>query len=211
MIKPDIAGLGQTLRDWASLDMALDQMFRNQPLAMGPRHDQQRSIVLRNRVEMDPHGPHGGDNGKWRLHVQDALLAGPWSEIRMVHPVLYCDRPVLMPAQRPIVAITLVKIDRADWFQRQAAELCDQAANWAVRTKQRLQSHISDNAQARAVLRIPLHCSAQLRKLCSGSAGKVESTVGIEGFALLGVQQTAYRIYFDRSVSLASPASRWLT
>lgn len=88
--------------------------LRNKTEPMRTRRDQQRRVVRRHVVEMNPQRHHPFDHRERRLNVKGALLDGPRAKAARLPSFAHYNRAILMPAERPISLGRLVERDRPD-------------------------------------------------------------------------------------------------
>ena len=113
-VSPDVAAVRNAGYRSASRNDAGDVILGQTAKLMRSGRDQQRSVLDRYRIQMDPKRDHARQKLKRRLHVHKPRLECPRTETGHVVPIPHDDRTVLMPPQRPVGIGGLVEEDRTN-------------------------------------------------------------------------------------------------
>lgn len=131
-IEPDVSRICQARQDITSSDDILHLLLSHTPKPMRSRCDEQGGICLRDWIEVDPQRHHVlQDAHRWR-DVQKSLFLCPRPEAWRVDLLLDADRPVLMPAKRPVGRFALVEKYSADRFCTGAKRVACGSAEMAI-------------------------------------------------------------------------------
>ncbi|OJV33437.1 MAG: hypothetical protein BGO24_09035 [Sphingomonas sp. 67-36] len=103
-IGPNVSSLCETGEDAEPLHRSRDFRLGYAPQSVRAGCDQQRCVVRRHVVDMDPQCRHSLDDREWRLDMDQPGFATPRAEAGYFAPLTHDDRPILMPAERPVGA-----------------------------------------------------------------------------------------------------------
>ncbi len=119
-IKPDVAGFRQAFQQLPFVNRLLNVLFGNQPQSVRAKSNDQWTVCMIDRIDVQAHSDHVFEQRYRRRYVRTPLLDGPGAESGNVYAILHLDCAVLMPAQCPVTAVALVKKQNANGSRRRS-------------------------------------------------------------------------------------------
>lgn len=136
-------------REWGDLSPQLPHPPKKPCQTTRSQHDKQARIVLVHRIEMDVGREHVPDDREGWFDVGDALFHGPQTESGRLRECAHGNRPIPIPAQRPVRRVALV--DRTALPGRAPAPRTSHASQ--VRSQQAGKSKSACDTHTGAVVR----------------------------------------------------------
>lgn len=176
-ICPNITGIREAGKDTAPFYHPVIFAGRHAPCIVRAGSYQQRRIVGRYIVDVNPESHHPGQQFKRRRDVLHPPFYRPGAIVFSVDPLLYTNCSILMPCERPVCFRRLVKQDGPDRTASVAEKSCRNRSRRAIGTQNRSERGNAVNADASSLSREFVESGADIVECAQGGFREVLSSI----------------------------------